>query len=113
MRDALWLLKFDFKTGWKWHLITFPSLIGIMFVLTNYRNEDFDERFVVPIFTAEMFYVVAFMGIVTIFTYREIWMPKRKQFNHYEVPFIQVMRELPVDRLAIAHFYFLKLVYSI
>lgn len=113
MRDALWLLKFDFKTGWKWHLVTLPLLTAIVFVFLKFSLGDVESYFNEPTFGADIFYLIGYSGLVAVFTFRENLNPKRLRFDDYHVPFIRLSREMNVNLESIAQFYFLKVFYSV
>lgn len=113
MRDALWLLKFDFKTAWRWHLTTFPLLIAIVYIFLKFSLGSVEAYFEQPTFGADIFYLIGYGGIVSVFTFRENLNPKRLRFDDYHVPFIRLTREMNVSLESIAQFYMFKVFYSI
>lgn len=113
MKDALWLLKYDFKTGWKWHLMMFPVLAAIVFVFLKYSLGDVRGYFERPVFGGDLFYVIGYSGLVGLFSFRENLNPKRLRFNDYHIPFIRLAREVNVKSTSIVDFYMMKAIYSI
>lgn len=113
MRDALWLLKFDFKTSWKWNVMIFPILIAIVFVFLKYSPGEIDDFANRSTIGVDLFYVIGYGGLVGLFSFRENVNPKRLRFDDYYIPFIRLMLEMNVKPTEIAQFYMLKVMYSI
>lgn len=113
MKDALWLLNYDFKTGWKWHIMLFPFLTAIVFIFLKFSLGDVEAYFEQPVFGGDLFYIIGYSGMIGLFSFRENLNPKRLRFNDYYVPFIRLIREMDVKTTAIVDFYMMKSIYSI
>src|SRR5690625_1265421 len=113
MKDTLWLLNYDFKTGWKWNVMLFPFLTAIVFIFLKFSLGDVEAYFEQPVFGGDLFYIIGYSGMVGLFSFRENLNPKRLRFNDYHVPFIRLSREMNVKTTAIVDFYMMKSIYSI
>lgn len=113
MKDTLWLLNYDFKTGWKWHVMLFPFLTAIVFIFLKFSLGDVEAYFEQPVFGGDLFYIIGYSGMIGLFSFRENLNPKRLRFNDYHVPFIRLIREMNVKTTAIVDFYMMKSIYSI
>lgn len=113
MRDVLWLVRFDFKTGWRWHTVIFISLLALSYGLLRFGNVPLADYFDQPLIMVDIFYMLFISGWIVVFMYRENLLPKRRSFNNYAIPFMQLIRTLPVSSQLAVRFYFTKFTTSI
>lgn len=113
MRDVVWLIRFDWKTGWRWHALIFVALVILSYGLLRFGNVSLAEYYAQPFIAVDIMYLLFFSGWIVVFMYRENLLPKRRSFNNYAIPFMQLISVLPVSTKLAVRFYFMKYTISI